>query len=58
MPKRSLPTPSEEVPHFRSAVSIDTKLRSRRGKQHHHGDDVCWIVVVGLKGLFSVLLLP
>ena len=31
--------------------------RRRRGKRHHHGGDVCGIVVVGLKD-FSVLFLP
>ena len=31
--------------------------RRRRGKQHHHGDDVCGIDVVGLKGFFALFLL-
>ena len=50
---RPRPTPSEEVTHVDWAYP---KLpRRRRGKQHHHGDDVCGLVVLGVDGTFRTI---
>ncbi len=40
---RPWPTPSEEV------------TRRRRGKWHHHGGDVCGLIVLGVNGTFRTI---
>ena len=45
---RPRPTPSEEVTHVGSGVSKDTT--PKKGKRHHHGGDVCGLVVLGVDG--------
>ncbi len=47
---RPRPTPSEEVTRVRLGISKDTTP-----KRHHHGGDVCGLVVLGVDSTFSTI---
>jgi len=50
---RPRPTPSEEVTV--SDLAYPKIPHCRRGKWHHHGGDVCGLVVLGVDGTFRTI---
>ena len=50
---RPRPTPSEEVTCV--GLGISKLPRRMRGKRHHHGGDICGLVVLGVDGTFRTI---